>query len=261
MILALLLFGTFVISELGDISSMKLYQTGGSIRDEFLGISSKDIDYACVCKSYEYLGEWLVSQGYEIVHEYKDKFTYRAKNPEDGQFYDYVFARTNEKYKDGNLISVEPGTLLQDLSRRDFTVNAIARDVDTGALIDPFNGVADCKNHVLRCVGDPQERFTEDPRRITRAIRFIVKCRLQPDEELQYALKNPDIVTLLDNPKYRDNVVIELNKAMKANPIHCIDLLAHFRGLSLILFSSSSSLDLHLELSAKQNKLKLHYLD
>lgn len=63
-------------------------------------------------------------------------------------------------------------TIEEDLAARDFTINAIALNVNTGELIDPFNGIADIKDKVVRCVGDPDTRFTEDPHRIIRMVRF-----------------------------------------------------------------------------------------
>jgi tRNA nucleotidyltransferase (CCA-adding enzyme) len=72
--------------------------------------------------------------------------------------------------------------LLEDLSRRDFTINAMAQDA-AGTLIDPFNGIADLQNRVIRCVGQPEKRFKEDALRMFRAFRFsaVLGFRIEPD--------------------------------------------------------------------------------
>ena len=237
---------------------MKMYLTGGAVRDELLNLPSKDLDYCCLADSFEQLGQYLISEGYEIKHQYSDKFTYRAIAPGQSQVQDYVCCRGKEVYEDGKLVSVEKATLFEDLKRRDFTVNAIAKDLDTEEYIDYFGGVQDCKNRILRCVGDPAERFTEDPRRMIRAIRFIVKCRMTPDSSLISALQDSSLINLLRNPKYKDCVVTEMDKALKMDSGKVCRLMTYYSGLADVIFNPDS-LNLHLTLSAKQNKIGRHY--
>ena len=179
----------------------EFYQVGGCVRDEQLGFQSKDIDYVVTgFSSYENLGKFLTSQGYRIVDRYEEKYTYRAQAP-NGEWADFVFARKDGKYVNGDMLSCAPGSLDDDLARRDFTINAIAKN-DVGQLYDPHNGLRDLENRVLRCVGDPKLRFTEDPRRLTRGIRFMVKYGLTMEKETLLCYSNPLCILNLGHIKY-----------------------------------------------------------
>lgn len=80
------------------------------------------------------------------------------------------------------------GTLAEDLSRRDFTVNAMALDPATGALTDPFDGQSDLARGILRAVGDPDARFREDPLRLLRAARFVAQLGLRVEDGTRLAM-------------------------------------------------------------------------
>jgi tRNA nucleotidyltransferase/poly(A) polymerase len=224
---------------------MKFHYVGGCVRDEVLRLKrlipvSKDIDLVCVCNSFEEIETYLVSIGYEVLHKYEDKFTYRARDPVSRLTYDFVYARTNEVYEGGKLVSVSPGTLLEDLSRRDFTVNAISKDYDTGKFYDPFGGIGDCENLILRCVGNPADRFFEDPRRMMRAVRFMVQFGFQAEPFLDKALKDRELVSLLGGKKYADKAVEELNKALLINPLVTFRILDRYKFLYTILFGKNN---------------------
>ena len=110
---------------------------------------------------------------------------------------DFVLARRDGPSTDGRRPDyVEAGTLLDDLCRRDFTVNAIARTVD-GDLIDPHGGVADCHARVLRFVGDPMERIREDGLRVLRGFRFALTKGLKPEPATWTALLAPEAAEML----------------------------------------------------------------
>ena len=152
---------------------IKHYQVGGAVRDALLGVQSKDIDYAVEAPSYAAMVEWIKERG-TIFLEQPQFWTVRAKLA-GGQPADFVLCRRDGQYTDGRRPdSVEPGTLLDDLARRDFTVNAIAYDEATGEYIDPFGGRDDLRDNMLKCVGMPNDRFTEDALRLLRAIRFHI---------------------------------------------------------------------------------------
>ena len=144
---------------------MKTYLVGGAVRDALLGIVPGDRDWVVVGES----PESMAAAGFRPVGADFPVFLH----PRSGE--EYALARTERKsapgYK-GFVFHADPGvTLEQDLARRDFTVNAIARDAD-GTLIDPFNGQADLKARVLRHVSPA---FAEDPVRILRAARFMAR--------------------------------------------------------------------------------------
>ena len=170
----------------------KLYICGGYVRDSLLGIKSKDIDFSFefseefvekfkdepVSGFYETMNKILEKEGFEIFLETPKAFTTRAKFPSNHVFSgltaDFVLCR-KESYPDPDtrIPKVEIGTLFDDLQRRDFTVNAIAEDED-GNLIDPFNGVKDVKDKILKCPIDAKTSFNDDPLRMLRALRFAI---------------------------------------------------------------------------------------
>ncbi len=144
---------------------MEVYQVGGSVRDELLGVPVKDRDWVVVGSS----AAELVELGYRQVGADFPVFLH----PDSGE--EYALARTERKagsgYK-GFVTDASAGvTLEQDLLRRDFTVNAMARD-GAGRLIDPYGGRADLEARVLRHVSPA---FVEDPLRVLRAARFAAR--------------------------------------------------------------------------------------
>src|SRR5690606_38048660 len=125
---------------------------------------------------------------------------------------DFVLARKDGMYKDGRRPSeVYPGTLFDDLARRDFTVNAMAYTVDA-QLIDPFGGLDDIRTMSLTGVGDATARFQEDALRVMRAIRFhVVKgFRLMPD--VTHAMRTVSVLDALEDNIATDRIREELHK-------------------------------------------------
>lgn len=144
---------------------MQIYCVGGAVRDELLGLPIKDRDYVVVGTT----PQAMLDAGYKPVGKDFPVFLHPSTHAE------YALARTERKtakgYKGFAVYAAPDVTLEQDLSRRDFTINAIAQD-GTGTLIDPFNGQADIQAKVLRHVSDA---FVEDPVRILRAARFSAR--------------------------------------------------------------------------------------
>lgn len=154
-------------------NNQELYEVGGCVRDSLLGVESNDIDYATSAYPNQTInilrsaGLRAIPIGIEfgtiqtIVNNIKVEITtYRCA----------------ESYTKG---SRKPGvtfgsTIEEDLARRDFTINAIARKHD-GSLIDPFNGANDLAHKIIRTPIDPLKSFTDDPLRILRGIRFYTR--------------------------------------------------------------------------------------
>lgn len=144
---------------------MQVYCVGGAVRDELLGLSVQDRDYVVVGST----PTEMELAGYKPVG--KDFPVFLHPNTRD----EYALARTERKtakgYK-GFQVHADPDvTLEQDLARRDLTINAIAKD-ESGHLIDPYSGIQDLKDKVLRHVSPA---FSEDPVRILRAARFAAR--------------------------------------------------------------------------------------
>lgn len=160
------------------------YMVGGSVRDKFLGVKSKDVDYAVEAASFEAMRESILARGGDIFLETPKYFTIRARVPALGAC-DFVLCRKDGAYNDGRRPdSVEVGTIYDDLARRDFTANAIAIRESDGQVIDPHNGVDSITDRTLHCVGDARTRFTEDGLRILRAIRFSITKPFNLDDTI-----------------------------------------------------------------------------
>ena len=144
---------------------IKTYLVGGAVRDRLLGRPHGDRDWVVVGAK----PEQMIARGFKPVGRDFPVFLHPTTHEE------YALARTERKsargYR-GFVVDADPAvTLDEDLARRDFTVNAIAQDVE-GALIDPFEGVRDLEARVLRHVSPA---FVEDPVRVLRAARFMAR--------------------------------------------------------------------------------------
>jgi tRNA nucleotidyltransferase (CCA-adding enzyme) len=144
---------------------MQVYLVGGAVRDEQLGLPVKERDWCVVGAT----PDDLLDKGFKQVGKDFPVFLH----PDTGE--EYALARTERKTAAGYhgfAFDTSPDvTIEDDLSRRDLTINALARDAD-GALIDPFGGVKDLENRLIRHVADA---FVEDPVRILRAAKFAAR--------------------------------------------------------------------------------------
>jgi tRNA nucleotidyltransferase (CCA-adding enzyme) len=149
---------------------MKAYVVGGAVRDELLGLPLQDRDYVVVGAT----PEEMVAQGYKPVGKDFPVFLHPETHEE------YALARTERKsgrgYKGFTVHAAPEVTLEDDLRRRDLTINAIAKDPQTGEYIDPFGGREDLKKGILKHVS---EAFAEDPVRILRVARFAARFGFQ----------------------------------------------------------------------------------
>ena len=145
--------------------SIQTYTVGGYVRDQLLGINSKDKDWVVVGAS----PEQMLEQGYTAVGKDFPVFLHPDTKEE------YALARTERKtaagYTGFSFNTDSSVTLEEDLARRDLTINAIAQD-ENGNLIDPYNGQQDIKDRVLRHVSPA---FVEDPLRVLRVARFAAR--------------------------------------------------------------------------------------
>jgi tRNA nucleotidyltransferase (CCA-adding enzyme) len=144
---------------------MEIYLVGGAVRDKLLGLPVKDRDWVVVGSS----PQAMLDLGYRQVGKDFPVFLHPQSNEE------FALARTERKTAPGHtgfsFDTSESVTLEEDLQRRDLTINAIAEDSE-GKLVDPYGGVADCENRILRHVSDA---FSEDPLRVLRVARFAAR--------------------------------------------------------------------------------------
>lgn len=228
-----------------------MFLVGGYVRDILMGrkTPSKDKDYLVVgCISYYQMVGRLLIQGYSIGQLYEEKFTARMKTPQ-GEWVDFVWARKDGEYINGEMINCSPGTFEDDIFRRDYTMNGVAMTPE-GKIIDIVGGVSDIENHLLRTIGEPKLRYKEDPRRITRGIRFVVQFDLVPVRGIVDAWRDPSIVYQLADMKYMEKVKEELNKAFAINSVKTLRMLEEFPLIRDVVFN-----DLFLSIQLTNKKL------
>ena len=183
----------------------RLYLVGGAVRDEILNIENEDEDYCVVGLSHD-----------EFVNLFPEAFA-RGKSFEVFDMYgkEFALARVEKKigkgHKEFEIISNKNISIIDDLKRRDLTINSIAKDVITGEIIDPFNGIDDLKKGIVRATSNS---FSEDPLRVYRTARFACKLGFKVDKDtllLMKSLKNE----LLELSAER--VFNEMKKALSYN--------------------------------------------
>ena len=215
----------------------KIFKVGGCIRDKFLNIDSKDIDFTFVCEQSQTVEQgwlemksWMLERGFEIFLETPDCFTIRAKFPKDHKFTglvaDFVMARKEIGYVEGTRRPIlELGTLEDDLVRRDFTLNALAEDID-GNIIDLFGGIEDLKAGILRTPLDAKTTMMDDPLRILRALRFTITKDFQMHMDIWDAMKQPKILQKLEQTVSHERIREELLKMFQCNTARTFRLLS-----------------------------------
>lgn len=245
-----------------------MFEVGGCVRDEILGTRSKDIDFSVVLDPsdrvvasamgesyYDHMVKRLENMGVKVFRDDDgvpigaEHVTARGQAPKTfpnhpGRALDFVLARKEGEYSDGRRPdSVEPGTLMDDLARRDFTMNAIAKDTD-GSYIDPFDGRKDIENRIIRAVGDPMDRLTEDALRAVRAIRFRVTKGMVMDGELCVAIQSPEVLE-----RIRDKSIVaderikdEVEKMFAFSTMASFEAFGTFPLLTEALFSGTVGL-------------------
>ena len=219
--------------------SIKYYLVGGAVRDKLMGLKPKDLDYSVECESYEAMRDDIIARCGTIFLETPKYFTIRAKMPVLGAA-DFVLARRDGMYTDGRRPDeVSAGTIYDDLARRDFTMNAIAENVETGEIVDPFDGRIDIRRKVIKCVGDPYDRFTEDSLRMLRAIRFSITKGFDINSEIRDCLNDRMFVSLLQNVSV-ERIREELFKCFTFSTFDTIATLNDFPRLRDFVFASGN---------------------
>ena len=196
----------WIIHNLEVDHGHKAYVVGGCVRDSLLGKPPHDWDI-CTSAKPEQVRTYLELCGEKVIDTGIKHGTVTAIMDEDGN-YEITTFRVDGKYSD----SRHPDTvefvddIVADLSRRDFTINAMAYNDEEG-LIDPFDGAKDLKKGRIRCVGDPNERFREDPLRILRAMRFSSTYAFKIERETAKAMqKNRELLNFVSGERIRDEL-------------------------------------------------------
>ena len=231
---------------------MKIFEVGGCVRDELLGLESKDIDFTVVLddtslsvdEGWDKMLMWLRSEGFELFLETKDCFTVRGKFPKghknEGLVGDFVMSRKEVGYIDGTRRPIlELGTLEDDLRRRDFTINALCKDED-GDIIDLFHGKRDLKHKMLRTPLDPMVTLLDDPLRMLRGLRFSITKTFGFDHELWECMNDGHVVEKLIEVVSEERIREELTKMFKHDTLGSIELLSRFPRLMKFVFKKGN---------------------
>lgn len=226
----------------------EIYYVGGFVRDKILGIESKDIDFTFVInkrpdenlsigEGFDLMRNWLKKEEFTIFLSTPDMLTIRAKFPKNDKYKnqenmtaDFVLAR-KETYPDPNsrYPSVEVGSLYDDLMRRDFTVNAIAMDMNDN-IIDICDGLRDIRNKILRTPKEPKITLTDDPLRVLRAMRFNITKQFDYDLSLINAMVDKEIIDKLFTIVHPDRIREELTKMFNYSTPLTLKLLNYFEN-------------------------------
>ena len=224
-----------LVGATADSLGRECYVVGGYVRDLIIGRSSKDIDFVTVGSGIELAEAVAASIGPKThIAVYR---TYGTAQVHDRDLeLEFVGARKESYRRDSRNPIVEDGTLTDDLSRRDFTINAMAVSVNGdsfGELIDMFGGMEDIERRIIRTPLDPDITFADDPLRMMRAIRFATQLQFKIFPETFEAIRrNAHRIEIITPERIKD----ELCKIMRSpKPSIGWDLLHHSGLLKLIL--------------------------
>ncbi|GIK69625.1 MAG: tRNA nucleotidyltransferase [Bacteroidota bacterium] len=221
------------VSEASETLNMPAYAIGGFVRDQLLGLECKDIDIVTIGSGIELAHATASLLGKPQVSFFKNFGTAMFKYHDiDVEF---VGARKESYQRNSRKPLVEEGTLEDDQNRRDFTINAIAIDLSKkkfGSLLDPFNGITDLKNKLIRTPLNPDITYSDDPLRMMRAIRFATQLKFTIEKNSLSAIStNAHRIKIVSQERISD----ELNKIILApTPSIGFKLLFHTGLLSLI---------------------------
>ena len=199
-----------VVGNVADALGRECYTVGGYVRDLFLNRHSKDIDFVTVGSGIEvatFVAQQFGRKAY--LNVFKNFGTAQVKFR--GIELEFVGARRESYRRDSRKPIVEDGTLDDDLSRRDFTINAMALCVNRnrfGELVDKYDGVGDLERGLIRTPLDPDITFSDDPLRMMRAIRFATQLEFTIfDETFNAITRNAQRIEIISKERVMDELM------------------------------------------------------
>jgi poly(A) polymerase len=205
-----------IVSEVASSLGVRAYVIGGYVRDCFLGRPNDDIDIVVEGSGIALAGAVAQRTGGKVT-VFKNFGTAMLRHK--GKELEFVGARKESYHRESRKPVVEDGTLEEDQLRRDFTINAMAFSLqkeDYGALVDPFGGIRDLSEGIIRTPLDPDTTYSDDPLRMLRAIRFATRLSEEGHpftivpESLDSMRRNRDRLAILS----KERIVEELDKIL-----------------------------------------------
>jgi tRNA nucleotidyltransferase (CCA-adding enzyme) len=213
------------IKDIFKNNNYKLFVVGGAVRDSLLGKQPKDYDLTTDATPDE-VETILNNSGYKtlptgkafgVINVFTDKDEYEIATFR-SESYSEMDKRRPEK--------VEFTDIETDAKRRDFTINALYYDIDTGEVVDLVGGVEDLKNDVVRTVGSPDDRFNEDRLRILRAIRFAGRFGSDLDADVDQSLQRNSSLDGISGERIRDEFIKGIQSSKST--IHFLQLIDRY---------------------------------
>ena len=248
-----------VISKASQELNIDSYVIGGFVRDLILNRDfKKDIDIVAVGSGIELalkVSDLLPNKPKVQVFKTYGTAMLRFEDTE----IEFVGARKESYHFESRNPVVENGTLEDDQNRRDFTINALALSLNQesfGELSDPFNGLEDMKNKIIKTPLDPDITFSDDPLRMLRAIRFANQLGFEIEENsLQSITKNKDRIKIISG----ERIVDELNKILSTDKPSVGFLLLYKTGLLDIILPELTALNQVEEIDGQTHKNNFYH--
>jgi len=218
-------------SEIAADMGIAVYVVGGFIRDLILKKEDQDVDFLVIGDVMKFAKSFANSLGIQEIVVYKNFGT--AHFNHQGINLEFVAARKESYQKTSRKPEVTTGTFIDDISRRDFTINTLAASIERenfGEVIDHFDGLNDIKSKLIRTPLDPKITFDDDPLRIMRAFRFAAQLNFEVDEAIMKAAEElrdrlqivsqeritDEFIKLLKSPKPSVGLkLLQLSKVME----------------------------------------------
>lgn len=204
-----------VITDTAEAEGLETYVIGGYVRDIFLKRPNTDIDIVVLGSGIHFAEKVAARLGKVKVSCFKNFGTAMFKYK--GVEFEFVGARKESYMRNSRKPIVEDGTLEDDQNRRDFTINAMAISLNKatlGNLVDPFDGMTDLHNRIIRTPLDPDITFSDDPLRMMRAIRFATQLQFYIEDRTFAAIEsNKERIGIVSMERISE----ELNKIMMSD--------------------------------------------
>lgn len=229
-----------LLREVAASTGMHAYVIGGFVRDTFMGKTSKDIDIVVEGEGIAFAKAVAAKAGIKNVQVFRNFGT--AMLMFDDWQIEFVGARKESYRRDSRKPIVENGTLEDDQKRRDFTINAMSFSLNEdnfGELVDPFGGIRDLNDRIIRTPLDPKITYSDDPLRMMRAIRFATQFGFTIETNSYEAIrKNAARIKIVSQERITD----ELNKIILAPKPSIGFKLLHSAGLLKLIFPEMAAL-------------------